>query len=88
MTNKEAITILTHNWMCRELLDNSYQYEALNLAIKALEAVDNSDKLNPTVYVVPQECIKVLADTVADVIQKIDWNSLIKIVADKEAENN
>lgn len=37
MTNKEAIAILTHNWKYRELIDNSYQYEALELAIKALE---------------------------------------------------
>ena len=37
MTNKEAIAILTHNWKYRELIDNSYQYEALDLAIKALE---------------------------------------------------
>ena len=40
MTNKEAIAILTHNWKYRELIDNSYQYEALDLAIKALEAYD------------------------------------------------
>ena len=39
MTNKEAIAILTHNWKYRELIDNSYQYEALELAIKALESV-------------------------------------------------
>lgn len=37
MNNKEAIAILTHNWKYRELIDNSYQYEALDLAIKALE---------------------------------------------------
>ena len=37
MTNKEAIAILTHNWKYRELIDNSYQYEALELAIKSLE---------------------------------------------------
>lgn len=39
MTNKEAIAILTHNWKYRELIDNSYQYEALDLAIKALHIV-------------------------------------------------
>lgn len=37
MNNKEAIAILTHNWKYRELIDNGYQYEALDLAIKALE---------------------------------------------------
>ena len=40
MTNKEAIAILTYNWKYRELIDNSYQYEALDLAIKALEEID------------------------------------------------
>lgn len=40
MTNKEAIAILSHNWKYRELIDNSYQYEALNLAIKALHTVE------------------------------------------------
>lgn len=40
MTNKEAIAILTHNWKYRELIDNSYQYEALDLAIKALETLE------------------------------------------------
>lgn len=53
------------------------------------ETIDNAPTVEdrPTVYVVPQECIKVLADAVVDVVQKIDWNSLIKIVAEKEAEN-
>ena len=82
MTNKEAIRLIES---CRST--DCYLEEALDLAIKALEVVDNSDKLNPTVYVVPHECIKVLADTVADVIQKIDWNSMIKIVAEKEADD-
>lgn len=40
MTNKEAIAILNHNWKYRELIDNSYQYEALKLAIKALETLE------------------------------------------------
>lgn len=40
MTNKEAIAILTHNWKYRELIDNGYQYEALNLAIKALKLIE------------------------------------------------
>ena len=53
------------------------------------ETIDNAPTVEdrPTVYVVPPECIKVLADAVVDVVQKIDWNSLIKIVAEKEAEN-
>ena len=90
MNNKEAISNLED---IRKVLYEVFpmteedKEQALDLAIKALETVDNSDKLNPTVYVVPHECIKVLADTVADVVQKIDWNSLIKIVAEKEAEN-
>ena len=40
MTNKEAKAILTHNWQYQELIDDSYQYEALDLAIKALEQID------------------------------------------------
>ena len=40
MTNKEAKAILTHNCQYQELIDNSYQYEALDLAIKALEQID------------------------------------------------
>lgn len=40
MTNKEAIAILTHNWKYRELIDNPYQYEALDLAIKALNSIE------------------------------------------------
>lgn len=48
MTNREAIAILTHNWKYRELIDNSYQYEALELAIKALHTVEIiEDELGP-----------------------------------------
>ena len=43
MTNKEAIAILTHNWKYRELIDNSYQYEALDHAINALRIVESID---------------------------------------------
>lgn len=48
MTNKEAIAILTHNWKYRELIDNSYQYEALDLAIKALEERPQGDLISRT----------------------------------------
>lgn len=68
-----------------EIEFNTRDYMLLNFQ----QTIDNAPTVEdrPTVYVVPQECIKVLADTVVDVVQKIDWNSLIKIVAEKEAEN-
>lgn len=35
----KAIAILSHNWKYRELIDNSDQYEALDVAIKALKFI-------------------------------------------------
>lgn len=37
----------------------------------------------PQVNVIPQECIKVLAETVVDVVQQIDWTSLCEKVAER-----
>lgn len=35
----KAIAMLSHNWKYRELIDNSDQYEALDVAIKALKFI-------------------------------------------------
>jgi hypothetical protein len=37
----------------------------------------------PQVNVIPQECIKVLAEAVVDVTQQIDWKSLCEKVAER-----
>ena len=38
----KAIAILSHNWKYRELIDNSHQYEALDVAIKALKFIKHN----------------------------------------------
>ena len=57
MTNKEAIAILTHNWKYRKLIDNPYQYEALDHAIKALEKMISIENLMETYAVDSDEQI-------------------------------
>ena len=46
--------------------------------------IDNAPTVErPQVNVIPQECIKVLAETVADVVQQIDWKALCEKVAER-----
>lgn len=37
----------------------------------------------PQVNVIPQECMKVLAEAVVDVVQQIDWKALCEKVAER-----
>ena len=78
MTNKEAIAILTHNWKYRELIDNSYQYEALDLAIKALNLVS---RLYGFKYVTTEVLLREHEVAHFD-IYKRGWNDAIQAVID------
>lgn len=50
-----AIAILSHNWKYRELIDNSYQYEALDVAIKALRFIKHYYPLQFNYYLKEEE---------------------------------
>lgn len=82
MTNKEALEVLEQ---MKAQIANDRKWLALDRAIRALEEIGSRAPTvdRPQVNVIPQECIKVLAETVADVVQQIDWTALCEKVAER-----
>lgn len=49
-----------------------------------MSGIDNAPTVErPQVNVIPQECMKVLAEVVVDVVQQIDWKALCEKVAER-----
>lgn len=63
---------------------NDYD-EGWNSAINtAIDEIDNAPTVErPQVNVIPQECMKVLAEVVVDVVQQIDWKALCEKMAER-----
>ena len=51
----KAIALLSHNWKYRELIDNSYQYESLDIAINALKFIKHYYPLQFNYYLKEHE---------------------------------
>lgn len=64
---------------------NDYD-EGWNSAINtAIDEIDNAPTVEerPQVNIVPQECMKILAEAVVDVVQQIDWKALCEKMAER-----
>ena len=59
--------------------------EGWNNAIYAvIDEIDNASTVErPQVNVIPQECMKILAEAITDVVQQIDWKALCEKVAER-----